>query len=157
MIQNNIYENMALEAWIHEDLHTSITEIHIWNNLKMSLNNPLDINPWSAGRILSPEKWSPNSNGFFKCNFDGVSKRNPRNAGFRGIINNSQGDPLRIYYRKILCDSNNSTELEGLIQGTKISIEFHYFLVEMEGDSQIITMATTKVLQGRTSSKVSNS
>lgn len=123
----------------------------------MSINTPQDIIPRSIGRTPTPKKWKPPPNGFLKCNFDGACKGNTGNVGFRGILKKSQGEPLMIYYGNTGWDSNNFTNLEGLIQGIYKEIEFNYFPLQMEGHSQIITLVATRILHGVDSKKVSTS
>jgi len=73
----------------------------------------------------------------FQLNFDGASKGNPGNSGFKGLFKDYKGVPLLTVLGSKGWDTNNSAELEG--------------------DSQIIINMVTKIMQGTPSSKVSNS
>ena len=56
----------------------------------------------------------PPTKGVLKLNFDGVSKGNPGNFGFGGVIQNHKGEILLIYHGNIGHNSDNATKLEGL-------------------------------------------
>ena len=51
----------------------------------------------------------------FKLNIDGASTGNPGPAGFGGVFPDSTGRILSMYLGAIGTDTNNSTELEGMI------------------------------------------
>lgn len=90
-------------------------------------------------------------------NFYGAYKGNIGAAGFGGIFRDSVGTPLGIFFGSIGWDSNNSIELEGLLQGLLLAQEHNFFPLEVEGDSQILINATTHLLLGASASKVSKS
>lgn len=90
-------------------------------------------------------------------NFDGASKGNLGAAGFGGIFRDAVGNSLKIYYGSIGRDSNNSAELEGLWQGLLIAEENNFSPPEVEGDSQILIDATTRLQLGNPASRVSTS
>ena len=74
----------------------------------------------------------------FKINFDGATKGNPGVAGFGGTCRNSEGEILHIFFGLIGEDTNNSTKLEGLLQGVKIVISEGWLPTMVEGDSHIL-------------------
>jgi ribonuclease HI len=70
---------------------------------------------------FSPDHWCPPPIGFLKLNFDGASKGNPGPVGFGGVFRNNMGEIVCLYYGNIKHDSNNATELSGLLHGLIIS------------------------------------
>lgn len=93
----------------------------------------------------------------FQLNIDGASKGNPGNLGFGGIFRDYKGTPLLTFLGSKGWDANNSAELEGLWQGLILAQNKGFFLLIIEGDSQIIINMVSKIMQGTPSSKVSNS
>jgi len=93
----------------------------------------------------------------YQLNFDGASKGNPGNSGFGGIFRDHKGAPLLTFLGSKGWDTNNSAELEGLWQGLILAQDKGFFPLIIEGDSQIIINMVTKILQGSSSGKVSNS
>ena len=55
--------------------------------------------------------------GSFKLNIDGAAKGNPGPAGYGGVIRNSKGSILSLFWGSIGSNTNNMAELEGLING----------------------------------------
>lgn len=133
----NLQETIALHPWQDSDFLSSPNEESIWNNWNLSISPPTV--PPSAHSIHpdSAHNWSPSSHITFKLNFYGASKGNLGLAGFGGILRNSDGNILQIYYGSIGINSNNSEELEGLWQGLLIAEEVNLSPLEVEGDSQI--------------------
>ena len=68
-------------------------------------------------RMESPISWSPPSSWVFKVNLDGASKGNPREARYGEVCQNCNGEILQVFYGNLGHDTNNSAELEGMIQG----------------------------------------
>lgn len=68
----------------------------------------------------------------------------------------SKGAPLLTFLGSKGWDTNNSTELEGLWQGLILAQGKGFFLLIIEGDSQIIINMASKTLQGSPSCEVSN-
>ena len=93
-------------------------------------------------------QWSPPPYGVFKLNFDGASRVNPSQAGFGGIFRNLKGEIQSIYYGSIGWDTNNSTELEGLWQGLCLTLNYNFFPIIIEGDSQILIHIANQLLWG---------
>lgn len=103
------------------------------------------------------KKWIPPPNHMFQLNFDGASKGNPGKAGFGGVFRDHKGAPLLTFLGSNGWDTNNSAKLEGLWQGLLLAQKIGYFLLIIEGDSQILINMVNKIMQGTHSSKVSNS
>ena len=68
-------------------------------------------------RVENPVSWSPPSSRVFKVKFDGIAKGNPGEVGYGGVCRNSNGEILQFFYGNLGRDTNNSVELEGMIQG----------------------------------------
>ena len=88
--------------------------------------------------ISSPNVWLPSPRKVYNLNFDGETKGNPRMAGFGGTCRNSDGEILHIFLGSIGEDTNNLTELEGMLQGINIVIRKGWLLTMVEGDSLIL-------------------
>ena len=73
----------------------------------------------------------------FKLNFDGASRGNPGPTGFGGLCRDSLGRINFVFLGAIGHDSNNSAELEGMIQGLQCLVRSNSFPAIIEGDSQI--------------------
>ena len=65
-------------------------------------------------RICNPTNWDKPPLGLFKLKFDGASKGNPRDVGFRGAIRDYTGTIHNVYWGDLGIDSNNATELSEL-------------------------------------------
>ena len=89
-------------------------------------------------KISSPNVWLPPPRQVYKLNFDGAAKGNPGAARSGGICRNSDGEILHIFFGSIGEDTNNSTELEGMLQGVKIVIREGWLPTMVEGDSLIL-------------------
>ena len=92
----------------------------------------------------------------FKLNFDGVSKGNLGLVGFRGAIQNSEGNMVGLCWGYIDKNSNNVAELKGLLAGLDMVAQHGWLPIILEGDSQIILQMATKVLHGKLVSKVAD-
>ena len=62
-----------------------------------------------------------------------------------------------IYFGSMGHDSNNAAELEGLWQGLNIAERENFFPLEVEGDSQILIVATNRLHSGASASNVASS
>ena len=91
------------------------------DNWKIHLTPPEVATRNPRVNIESPDTWSPPPDGVYKLNFDGASKGNPGTFGFEGTIRNNVGKIMWILFGKIVHDSNNAAELEGLIEGIGIT------------------------------------
>jgi ribonuclease HI len=105
----------------------------------------------------NPTTWTPPPTGFIKINFDGASKGNPGPAGFGAILRNSNGEILYLVAGFMGENTNNVTELTGLLRGLQEATDNHFNKVIMEGDSQIIIQLITKILHGENPRKISPS
>ena len=88
--------------------------------------------------MSSMRSWSPPPPIVYKLNFDGASRGNPGPVGFGGICGDSQGRIIFVFLGAISRDSNNSAELEGMLQGLQCLVRRNNFPVIIEGDSQIL-------------------
>ena len=68
---------------------------------------------------------------------------------FSGICRDSLGGINFIYLGAIDHDSNNSAELEGLIQGLQCLVRSNSFLAIVEGDSRILIQMARRLAHGR--------
>ena len=68
-------------------------------------------------RVYSPSSWNSPPCMMFKLNFDGVVKGNPGAIGLGGVCINAEGEIIQVFHGLIELNTNNATELEGLIQG----------------------------------------
>ena len=83
----------------------------------------------------SPSSSSPPAPQVFKVNFDGVAKGNPGLAGFGGAYRDHKGEILQVFHGNIGFYTNNSMELEGMIQGIHLIVRNGLLLAIVEGDS----------------------
>ena len=72
--------------------------------------------------IASPLQWDSPPVVVFKMNFDGGSKGNPGKVGFDGVIRDHNGEIIHLFYDNMGLDSNNATELEGMVVGLMIVV-----------------------------------
>ena len=157
IIFQNIKETLLLQTWHEEDLPSLPQEQNIWANWNLQWNQEPLTKGTTPSKGSTPGKWLPPPKHMFQLNFDGASKRNPGSAGFGGIFRDYKGAPLLTFLGSKGWDTNNSAELEGLWQGLIIAQNKGYFLLIIEGDSQILINMVNKIMQGTPSSKVSNS
>jgi ribonuclease HI len=95
--------------------------------------------------------------GFHKVNFDGTSKGNLGHSGYGEIIRNNLGQIHSLIAENLGCDTNNSTEIWGLITGVKMALDQNLTYLIIEGDSKIIIDLATKILNGRDPRKITPS
>jgi len=130
----------------------------IWNNWQLQISTPKPAQGTSISkRPKTLTQWIPPPKNTYLLNFDGASKGNPGITGYGGVIRNSQGIPLKVYFGSIGWNTNNAAELEGLWQGLQIAQHQSFFPLIAEGDSQIIINMATKIQQGSAAQKVSRS
>jgi ribonuclease HI len=67
-------------------------------------------------------------------NFDGASKGNPRPTGFGVVIRDRNGQIIHILAGNIGFNSNNSTEIWGLILGIQLTSSLGLNQLIIEGD-----------------------
>ena len=101
--------------------------------------------------VESPSSWCPSVHQVFKVNFDGVAK------GYGGVCRNCNGEILQVFHGSIGHDTNNSVELEGLIQGVQLVIRHGWFLSIVEGDSRILIHTAHQLVNGKSAEKVASS
>jgi ribonuclease HI len=95
--------------------------------------------------------------GFHKVNFDGASKGNPGRSGYGAVIRNNLGQIQSITAENLGCDTNNSTEIWGLLKGVQMALDQNLTCLIIEGDSKIIIDLVTKILNGRDPGKITPS
>ncbi|KAH9296609.1 hypothetical protein KI387_040197 [Taxus chinensis] len=83
-------------------------------------------------------KWIPPKDGYFKLNFDGAVKGNPRKAGGGGVLRDSQGKFILAYFFDLGLQSNNVVEAAAMFWGVKLAKDKGFTLLEVEGDSLYI-------------------
>lgn len=157
MIHAHINETLGLTKWGSTDLRASLKETLILRNWGIrSIHAFVGAIVKQTGGGNSPNAWEPPPPNMFKLNFDGASKRNPGSAGFRGAIRNSEGSMVGLYWGYIGENTNNVSELKGLLAGLDMAATFGWFPIILEGDSQLILQMTTKVLHGKPVNKVAD-
>lgn len=157
IIYQNIKETLLLHTWYEEDFPSLPQEQNIWSNWNLQWNQEPISKGTTPPKGSSPEKWLPPPKHMIQLNFDGASKGNPGNVGFQGIFRDYKGAPLLTFLGSKGWDTNNSAGLEGLWQGLILAQNKGYFSLIIEGNSQIIINMVIKIMQGTSSSKVSNS
>jgi len=100
-------------------------------------------------------EFSPSNS--YKLNFDGAAKGNPGLASYGGVFRNEVGSALHIYHGLIGKDTRNAPELEGLWKGICIAEKENFFPLEVEGDSQILIIAATRIQSGTSAAKIASS
>ena len=114
----HIKETITLASWSREYLEADATEKQIlqdWGISQLPLNN-------SRLSKLVPQAnnvklWQKPPTGAFKLNFDGVSKGNLGPAVFGGVIRDSHGRILSLYWGILGSSTNNLEKLDGLLNG----------------------------------------
>ena len=91
-------------------------------------------------QLSSSKSWSPPPPMVYNLNFDGASKGDPIPVGFGGLCKDSLGRIIFIFLGAIGRDSNNSPELEGMLQGLHCLVHSNSFPVIIEGDSRILVL-----------------
>ena len=144
--------------WHDKDKVIPTDEIHVgkfWGLDKSQLDGLR-----KRDRILhpsSPKSWSLSPPLVFKLNFDGASRGNPGAAGYGGLCRYSQGRVIFIFLGTIGRDTNNSAELEWMLQGLNCLVRSNSFLVIIEEDSNIMVQMARRLAYGQVSGQVSTS
>ena len=84
----------------------------------------------------------------FKLNFDGASRGNPGAARFGGLCKESEGRVVFVFLGSIGQDTNNSAELEGMLQDLHCLVHSNSFPVIIEGDSHIMVQMVRRLAHG---------
>jgi hypothetical protein len=157
-IFENIQETICAQLWTQEDFPIEPHESLILSSWKLNLHNtPLSLNPHHSSISLSPSTWHCPPPGFCKLNFDGASKGNPGPAGFGAVLRDSTGQIKYLLAGHLGHDSNNSTELWGLIRGIQLASDLNMTHLIIEGDSKVIISLATKIINGTDPEKVTPS
>lgn len=99
--------------------------------------------------MQSPEKWNPPPQEIYKLNFDGATKGNPGPASIGGAIRDSKGSIQGIFWGSIGDNTNNMAELKALLVGLDMTQTHGWYLIILEGDSQVILQMAEKLLKGK--------
>jgi ribonuclease HI len=122
----------------------------------LSPSTPSPQPPLTAS-TFSPSVWSPPPPRFHKINFDGTSKGNPGLSGAGAVIRNNKGQIHSITTENLGFDTNNSTEIWGLIKGVQLALDHNLTCLIIEGDSKVIIELASKILNGRNLEKITPS
>ena len=146
----HIIESLGLQLWESLDLKASPAKARIlarWgiNSIPAYIGHAKK----TLDSVPNPEKWEPPPQAIFKLNFDGAAKGNLGWAGIGGAIRDTRGTILRIYWRSIGENTNNVAKLKALLAGLDMAQTHGWFLVILEGDSQIILQMAEKLLNGK--------
>ena len=88
-------------------------------------------------------------------NFDGASKGNPLTASYGGVVRNSKGFIMGVFWGSIGTSTNNGTELEGMIFGMEWAIQKNWSPIIIEGDSLLIITMAKRLQAGSLEGKLS--
>lgn len=105
----------------------------------------------------SPCRWQLPLQNSYKVNFDGASRGNLGLAGFGGVCRNNKGEIMKVFFGQLGFDSNNSAELEGLIQGLTLVLNEGWLPATVEGDSKVLIGLAKKLAVGQAPGIVSTS
>ena len=70
--------------------------------------------------------WRSPSEGFWKLNFDGASKGNPRMSSLEACIQDSQGTIVAITTSPLPTSTNNMAEVQALLVGLILAKKGNY-------------------------------
>eukprot|EP00253_Pinus_taeda_P032484 PITA_32484 len=157
LLKLNLQETLALRAWSENDWPTLPQEILIWQNWNFNITYSKLDSHQTPSNCFSPSHWSPPARAAYKLNFDGAAKGNPGPSGFGGVIRNSDGVVIYIYYGSSGTNTNNMAELEGMWKGICIADHLNFYPLEVEGDSQILINAAIRIQVGSSAAKVASS
>ena len=111
-------ENTSLHSWSQEEFVAKRNErsiLHAFGLEEIPPDNSIARS--HPVHVSSPFFRNAPPAGSFKLNVDGAAKGNPRPAGYGGVIRNSKGSILSLFWASIGSNMNNMVELEGLING----------------------------------------
>jgi len=154
----NVKETVRSRQWDEDACRFSAEEKRIaagWEIVDSDLSG-LRYRP-KVCQPRSPGHWQLPLQNSFKINFDGASRGNPGMAGFGGVCRNDKGEIVKVFFGKLGFDSNNSTELEGLIQGLTLALSEGWLPATVEGDSKVIIGMAKKLAVGQNPGKVTTS
>ena len=117
-LHENLLSSIRSSQWDDEDKIIPREEIHVAANRGIDKSHMDGLRcRENICKLASPSLWSPPLARVFKLNFDGASRGNSGPPGYGGVCRYANGKVLAIYLGAIGSDTNNSTKLEGLIQG----------------------------------------
>ena len=135
-IKTHMKETITLQSWSQEEFAAERNKHSIL--LAFWLEEILPDNSIARShpvQVSTPLLWIPPPVGTFKLNIDGVAKGNPGPAGYGGVMRNSKGGILSLFWGSIGNNTNNMVELEGLINGLKWVEKTNKSPLVVEGDS----------------------
>jgi ribonuclease HI len=91
---------------------------------------------------------------FHKVNFDGASKGNPGNSRYGAVIRKKTCQIQFLIAENMGYDTNNSTEIWGLIKGIQMDLDHNLTRLIIEGDSKVIIVLATKIINGKDKEKI---
>ena len=128
VIAAHIKESLGLKQWGSSDLQANTKESQILRNWGItSIPTFFGFQGNTSQTGHSPESWEPPPANMYKLNFDGASKGNPGPAGFGGAIHNSKGMVEGLFWGYLGNNSNNVTELHGLLAGLTMASQHGWF------------------------------
>ena len=101
--------------------------------------------------------WSSPPSLVFKVNFDGAARGNLGDARYGGVCRNYNGEIIQVFFGSLGIDTNNSAELEGMIQGIQIIILNGWLSAIVEGDSRILIQMAQQMANGKSTEKATSS
>ena len=119
-IETHMKETTSLHSWSQEEFVVEISERSILH--AFGLEEIPQYNSIAHSHLVHvsiPFFRNAPPAGSFKLNVDGVTKGNPGPTGYGGVIRNSKGSILSLFWGSIGSNMNNMSELEGLINGLK--------------------------------------
>ncbi|XP_059065181.1 uncharacterized protein LOC131857107 [Cryptomeria japonica] len=113
-----------------------------WTGLKI----PPYIGPGPKQGKCSRETcvWQPPKNGWFKLNFDGASRGNPRQDGIGCCLSNSNRIEVAQREKPVGIESNNKEKFMALVEGIEMCNASVVEKLVVEGDSTIAINAMRK-------------
>ena len=91
----------------------------------------------------------------FNINFDGASRGNSDDVRYGGLCRDLQGRVIFVFLGSIGRDTNNSVELEGMIQALNCVVRSNSFPAIIENDSNIMIQIARWLEYGQVSGQVS--
>ncbi|GLJ54109.1 hypothetical protein SUGI_1158700 [Cryptomeria japonica] len=82
-------------------------------------------------------RWKAPPPDWFKLNFDGSCRGNPKVSGYGAIIKNAEGDLILGTYGSLGWAINNEAEIHALIVGLSLCVKHGLSKIVIEGDSLI--------------------
>jgi hypothetical protein len=146
-ITTRIWETIQIQTWTQEDIPNAPPESNIfitWNTITQK--TPLLLSDPPAPPARCSTFWSRSPPCFLNLNFDGATKGNPRPTCFGAVIRYITVQIKHLREGFMGYDTNNSSELWGLIKGLQLSLDLNLQPLIIEGDSKVIISLATKII-----------